>query len=598
MKLRLDNYNFSYKETVFALCTLTGGTLIKRHWGKSKEEASICSKWGHRTIGTIEAIPLLGGLVALIEIVIVKILCKIQECKSPERHLKFNIPTILTPPQILALKIHKTTFESELPEYADSIFQCVMPIDGDYVVTRRKKNEAPPLNGKIVHILPLAGPKQAQCSEGLKVRTLCLELLSNLEDIQTEKQDPATKKPLLGSTQAEFIRIEEMKGVVRYFLEQGALQKKAGFSDFTRLLSLLQEEAKEFRPIFKRYAEWMALQEKLPHKVRHKTSHWDKIRAMVCAGLFVRTLVETAASAQKIGLHPIPALPQRRIIVNLYPTIDAINLLESHYRQAGRWLMHHTRVMTFRELCRSTKASCEQLRDLILGWEDYYLLSIQGKSQAWMADIAYRYLPAEKLPKGVLNLDHHSAGEDLFNHLRKTSFNNFILFDDGAYSAQQFHQYLESLAFCLRQRGHPFIERKTIYFIFGHFPKDIYEESEFKEFEKFNVNIHTLSSLLVRNCRNLMDEENLTPTLKRQIGDLARVERPQLTTEWKRPDFVSTSLFISEGYLGFYSRARNGELMMTNESVTHLHDGVGPLTDVIPPYRNAGSLIFEKIEVI
>ena len=341
-----------------------------------------------------------------------------------------------------------------------------------------------------------------------------------------------------------------------------------------------------------RFSDLVELQAKLPRQLNPQASRqlgrWDKIRTMVKAGLFTPNLVATAQRALKMGLHPIPALPRKQTIVNLYPTLDAINLLESNHRKAGRWLMHHTKAITFRELCHSIKLSCQQLRDSILEWDDYYLLSIQGKSQQWMADIAYRYLPVEQMPKGVLQIGHHTAGEDLFKHLKESGSNNFILFDDGAYSARQFHNYLDSLIFYLKKNG-SFLERKNICFVFGHFPIDRYLEANYQKLvEDFNVRIHLISKFLTQKCLSLMEKENLTPALKGQIGDLAATWRPQLATEWKRPDYMSTALFISEGYLGEFSRAKYGELNAPNGSVERLH-GIGPLTDILPPYAKARS---------
>jgi hypothetical protein len=583
MNIHLTNYSLSRSETVFAAVTLTGGALVNRHWCRSREDMPVCSQWSHRIIALIEAVPLLGGLVAIIEIVAVRFLSKDSTLSIPaDSHpsiatdvhsplLEFNIPTTLTCVQTLALKILTTTGESALPEYVGSIFHCVRQDGAGYVVTRRKKDGALPLNGKMVQLAPLVGPKDTQSTEGLKVRTLCLDLLSNIEDLQKEKQ----------------CRAEEVIGIVRCFLERGALQKKAGFSDFLNVMNVIGEEVKEFLPILKRYSDLVELQEKLPQKVDGRVSRWDKIRTMVCTGLFTRTVVETAELARKIGLHPIPSLPQQQRIVNAYPTLDAINLLESHHREAGRWIMQHTRVITFRELCRSIKASCEQICDSILKWDDYYLLSIEGKSQEWMADIAYRYLPPEKMPKGVLPLCHYSAGNDLFEHLTKSGSNNFILFDDGAYSARQFSNYLGDLYSSLVEKG-SLKEKKNIYFIFGLFPDDIYVEMDFRHFEKFNVNIQILCNLLTKNFDTLMESEKLDPSLTTQIKDLICTERPQLATEWKRPDFMSTSIFITQGYLGNYSKARYGELHMVDDSVEQLH-GVGPITNVIPPYRKKTS---------
>lgn len=69
---RLNNYNFNSNEILCASLTLTGGVLIKRHWAKSCEKQSVCSKWGHRIVAIIESVPILGAIVALIEIIVAK----------------------------------------------------------------------------------------------------------------------------------------------------------------------------------------------------------------------------------------------------------------------------------------------------------------------------------------------------------------------------------------------------------------------------------------------------------------------------------------------------------------------------------------------
>ncbi len=48
---------------------------------------------------------------------------------------------------------------------------------------------------------------------------------------------------------------------------------------------------------------------------------------------------------------------------------------------------------------------------------------------------------------------------------------------------------------------------------------------------------------------------------------------------------MSLSRFISRGYFGNFSRASYGELGIEEESIEYLHDGIGPIADVIPPYR-------------
>lgn len=620
MELYLDNYHLSCKQILFAALTTTGGTLAKRHWQAAGKKTS-SSKWGHRILSVVEAVPLLGGVITLIEIVVVRSLGKVPanpggnnppttppsqpkqkvskvndsentlQTTKPPPHLKVNVPTHLTESQTLALEILFDGHESDLPEYEGSIFEIIRKINGDFVITRREKGKIP--TSTRLSALPekTLGPKEPSSegnlnSEGLKVRTFCLDLLSNIEDAQIAKRDPITYKPLPGSSDEELVKLEEMKNVVRYFFEQEAFQKKAGYSDFLNLLNVLEKGgASELLPNFKRYADLVALQEKLPKKMKNKEkSGWDKIRTMVHSGLFVGNLAETAEHAKKIGLHPIPAVPQKQSIVNLYPTIDAMNIVDGAHREAARWIMIHVRIITFQELCRSIKASCKQMRPTILKWDNYSLLTVKEKSQEWMADIAYRYLPTDKMPQELLSMQHYSFGKDLLNHLTQSTSKNFILFDDGAYSCKQLKQYLDYLR-CELWGKPPLPTRKNIYFVYGHFPKDMPLDFDgtFKEILQYNVKIEIISNLLTENIDTLMKNEKLSDSLKENIKDLIGTTRPQLATEWKKPDAWSTSMFITKGYLRLHSKVANGQLDIPAESVEDL-DGVGPITKVIPPY--------------
>lgn len=61
-----EGYNISLKELALSSFSISGIVYSKRHW----ELSMTCNSrtcWGHRTIAILEAIPLMGGLVALIE---------------------------------------------------------------------------------------------------------------------------------------------------------------------------------------------------------------------------------------------------------------------------------------------------------------------------------------------------------------------------------------------------------------------------------------------------------------------------------------------------------------------------------------------------
>jgi len=396
-------------------------------------------------------------------------------------HLNYNIPTLLTYAQLVALKIRSTTMESELPEYADSVFEDFKRIESDCVFIRRKKGDLSFAEELMKRIGPLEGPKSEL--EGKKVRTFCLELLSNVEELEATK-----------TSKEELIRIEIIKSIVRHFLEKQALLTKAGFSDFRKVVSLLAENSPEYSSLFKRHLELLDLQKGIRQRVKRR-NNWETVRTFLRLGVF-KNIAEIAAEAEKIGLRPIPKLPHKQTNVNLYSTFDAINLLDSEYREAGRWLMVHTPVITFRELYQSIKASCTQLE--------------------------------------------------------------------------------------LKRHG-PLPEQKHIYFVCGVFPKEEYEKNTLDDLLDYNVKVKILSNHFLESYKTMMERENLPAELRFRINELANRKLGPVT-EWKTPDFMSLSIFVSEGYAGTRRRPGFVDLYLPTQSTKHLN-GVGPIVEVIPPYR-------------
>jgi Acetyltransferase (GNAT) domain len=95
MNIFLDNYSYNNNEKLFALFTLTGGALVKRHWHASMKVDCTVSKWTHRTIALIEAIPLLGGISALIEIIAAHYFDSPQKKRSTPKESDNNIASQL-----------------------------------------------------------------------------------------------------------------------------------------------------------------------------------------------------------------------------------------------------------------------------------------------------------------------------------------------------------------------------------------------------------------------------------------------------------------------------------------------------------------------
>lgn len=483
---------------------------------------------------------------------------------TPPPNLKFNVPTRISNSEIKLLNLNN--YKSKLPEYAKSIF-LFSYIKNECFITRHSEDAPLCLNGNAIEIGSLIGPENAE--EGAKVRSFCLELLSHIEELANDDAAMSTN---------QLITINEIKRILKHFLENKAFGEKAGYSDFRHLIGLLERETQDFLPIFKRNLDLLEIQKKFsikPPSLSSKLRGWEKIRTMVKSGLFTKSLMQTAENAKKMGLHPLPALPRNVTHVNLFATMDAINMLDERKRSGGQWLMYRTKIITFRELCASVKSSCIEMHDLISQWGDYSILTIKNKSQEWMADIGYRYLPVENMPKAVIPFQYKER-ESLFLHLKNSDLNHFIMFDDGCYSGKQFLGVLSLLYACLEKYG-PLSNKKDIYFVFGHFPEDKYSKflSGFEKFKPYNLSIKLFSGMLTKSCNKLMEEEGLNENMQNTIRELCNADNPQVSTEWKVPDFMSTSQFVTEGFINHHGRCG----MKKWNNTKH------PINPITPPYN-------------
>lgn len=83
MSLYLSNYNLSMRDVGLSLVTgVSGMPYALRHFKK----AQTTGNWGHRVIGVLEALPVAGALVALIERVSAAVR---RAIKGPERDVYY-----------------------------------------------------------------------------------------------------------------------------------------------------------------------------------------------------------------------------------------------------------------------------------------------------------------------------------------------------------------------------------------------------------------------------------------------------------------------------------------------------------------------------
>lgn len=425
-------------------------------------------------------------------------------------------------------------------------------------------------------LYPLQGLDQTQqparkvdC-EGVKVRTFSLELLSNIEDLQNSLGD------------SSFFSL--LKEALKHFLENGAHDARAGFTDFLKLIKVLKGQVHKFEnpaaaeklmQQLERHTELVALQKDL--RPKSPASRWAMIRTLVHSGLL---------RGNGEHLWPMPAVPDQQTLVHAYPMLDAINLLASSYREAGRWVMHHTQILSFKELCQSIKESCEKLQETILSWDQYYLIGVRDKSQEWMTKIAGRYLPARHMPRGLL-ISTHATPFPLYYF---QNGGNFMMFDDCGYSCQQLTTYLQSLLQELKTAGTPLSKPVNLCIIYGFLPDNQHPDGQnwqnfFHEFTKYNLHIELVTSRIIPTCQTLMEREKVHADLQQQIKKITNPKIPLLATEWKTPDFFSLSTFVTEGYIPPYLRRADHQELDTPIDHVKMLDGMGPMPEIVSPYK-------------
>lgn len=92
----------------------------------------------------------------------------------------------------------------------------------------------------------------------------------------------------------------------------------------------------------------------------------------------------------------------------------------------------------------------------------------------------------------------------------------------------------------------------------------------------------------INSLFRLIREEELTESFRREIVEFGGSEKPLIVTEWKKPDFISINLFITQGFFSTLSRylaAENISDGRSNPSIREIH-GIDPITDIVAPYSS------------
>lgn len=157
----------------------------------------------------------------------------------------------------------------------------------------------------------------------------------------------------------------------------------------------------------------------------------------------------TDTDSQKYQLKSIVASPLTPIKLTVSRQNIFINSFAQEHQALASLIVQNLQILTFHDLLKNLELCCNTLIRQLEG-APYTVGVIEQKSQEWIANLAYRFLPLEHLPQQavklgklktqglleVLNLD--------FKQLAEMN-GNLVIFDDVSYTGKQIKDYLSMI---------------------------------------------------------------------------------------------------------------------------------------------------------
>ena len=203
-------------------------------------------------------------------------------------------------------------------------------------------------------------------------------------------------------------------------------------------------------------------------------------------------------------------------------------------------------IISFRELQLAFKGCLDQfLADIPVG-ERCTIAMLEGKSSAWMAQMAAEFLPPQIFDKVTTYQTDKGGNWDSWNLINSTS-GNIVLFEDASYSGRQIANAIRSLTSELKNKDSRYSCRFSLVIPF-------LSKRAFKEIEKA-ANASSCEIRLYTTGRRLKQTSDFFSTDEMRILEekfsLLRdsgVTLPQTcltTTAWKLPDTASLPYIFS-----------------------------------------------------
>jgi hypothetical protein len=252
------------------------------------------------------------------------------------------------------------------------------------------------------------------------------------------------------------------------------------------------------------------------------------------------------------------------------------------------------KIFTFNDLCASIKESCLSIEQDIVGFDGYHILTIKGKSQEWMASLALRYLPENNLPESFIGID--VAYNDWVSDVKSAKYRNFILFDDALYSGGQMDNTLQNfIGFTFTREGFNKAEPITLYIVVGFMSDRAKNHLDqiTEQLKKYHINVKLINKRSFIHAEAELEAEKVSDDLKQKVINLLS-NKALVVTEWKTPDYVSSSQYVTRGYIPYHiptrvlSDMRSPQLAAFDRDLSKglecQNDGINPINQIEPPY--------------
>jgi hypothetical protein len=291
---------------------------------------------------------------------------------------------------------------------------------------------------------------------------------------------------------------------------------------------------------------------------------WALIAAFIKTGLIAPRfhLSEKERLQPKAGLNAIVRFPLIEINLSQFNQEIFINCFTAQNQSLIKLILENVQILTFKHLLTNLEKCCHTLFSQLQD-KPYHVAVILGKSQAWIADLSYRYLPIKNLPKSVIEIgkitDKNKFETLKFNldKLIALTNGNVVLFDDVSYTGKQLLDFIKLIEFKLKNtqtKLHlylvlPFMSKLAKKTVLNAISSSQYsfQISLITEYELNNVldMTKTLTSPQVEKLYQLLDSPSVSPkipALSNEKDAFAMTEISQKClcfTEWKKPDNVS-----------------------------------------------------------